>query len=241
MEKEKKKQLTNRDIPFNLTDEQYMLTLEDIVLYPISQRANEISSVGPDLSATTLSAQAQSEKRRYERQQQVLAKRNAQGANHVKRKKQHVTQEPPTMDGFDFWLTKKKKKKNGRFTFCMFLQNIKYLFVCMFLGGSIGNKDRIYYSLINPTIWLNYIRATDHIRRNDNVRGLILARYGGYGNQRYQVGFSGDVGHNWDLFSFEPYFTSTASNVGYGYWSHDIMFRSLFSLLVCLAFELLQI
>ena len=80
----------------------------------------------------------------------------------------------------------------------------------------------IYYSSINPTIWLDYIRVTNHIRRNENIRGFTLARYGGYGNQRYPVGFSGDVGHRWSTLAFEVYFSSTASNVLYG-WSHDIM------------------
>ena len=26
----------------------------------------------------------------------------------------------------------------------------------------------------------------------------------------------------WDSLDFQPYFTSTASNIGYGWWSHDI-------------------
>jgi alpha-glucosidase (family GH31 glycosyl hydrolase) len=76
----------------------------------------------------------------------------------------------------------------------------------------------------NPTIWLNKLRATDHIRRNENVRALILSRWGGLGNHRYQVGFSGDVQDlSWQSLAFQPYFSFTASNVGYGFWSHDIV------------------
>ena len=45
---------------------------------------------------------------------------------------------------------------------------------------------------------------------------------GGLGNHRYQVGFSGDATITWKSLEFQPYFTSTASNVLYGYWSHDI-------------------
>ena len=63
---------------------------------------------------------------------------------------------------------------------------------------------------------------TNTIRRNENIRGFTLGRFGGYGNQRYPVGFSGDVGHEWDTLAFEVYFSSTASNVGIA-WSHDIM------------------
>jgi len=44
------------------------------------------------------------------------------------------------------------------------------------------------------------------------------------GNHRYQVGFSGDVKTlSWENLAYQPYFSSTASNVGYGFWSHDIV------------------
>ena len=42
------------------------------------------------------------------------------------------------------------------------------------------------------------------------------------GSHRYPVGFSGDTIITWDSLAFQPYFTSTASNIGYGMWSHDI-------------------
>ncbi|HSG48861.1 MAG TPA: TIM-barrel domain-containing protein, partial [Longimicrobiales bacterium] len=44
----------------------------------------------------------------------------------------------------------------------------------------------------------------------------------GLGSHRYQVGFSGDAASTWDILKFEPEFTSTAANVLYGFWSHDI-------------------
>ena len=34
--------------------------------------------------------------------------------------------------------------------------------------------------------------------------------------------FSGDTVVTWESLRFQPYFTSTASNIGYGWWSHDI-------------------
>eukprot|EP01084_Bolivina_argentea_P023373 43597_1 len=84
-----------------------------------------------------------------------------------------------------------------------------------------GGKTGIYYSNINPTLLLNYVRTTDNVRKKYNKRGHVLSRYGGLGNQRYPHGFSGDVKHSWTSLAFQPYFTSTASNVAYG-WSHDI-------------------
>lgn len=53
---------------------------------------------------------------------------------------------------------------------------------------------------------------------------MVLARFGGLGNHRYQVGFSGDVKTlSWANLAYQPYFSSTASNVGFGFWSHDIV------------------
>lgn len=73
---------------------------------------------------------------------------------------------------------------------------------------------------VNPTWWLNYVHTSDMERRGK--RPLIFHRWGGLGNHRYQVGFSGDTVSVWDSLQFQPYFTATAANVGYAYWSHDI-------------------
>ncbi len=53
-------------------------------------------------------------------------------------------------------------------------------------------------------------------------RALTFSRYAGLGSHRYPVGFSGDSVISWDSLAFQPYFTATASNAGYGWWSHDI-------------------
>jgi len=74
---------------------------------------------------------------------------------------------------------------------------------------------------VNPTFYLNYVFFSDMERRNKK-RPLIFHRYGGLGNHRYQIGFSGDTLSTWNSLAFQPYFTATAANVGYGYWSHDI-------------------
>ncbi len=73
---------------------------------------------------------------------------------------------------------------------------------------------------VNPTWWLNYVHFTDMERRGK--RGLLFHRWGGLGNHRYEIGFSGDTISVWESLAFQPYFTATAANVGYGYWSHDI-------------------
>jgi len=79
-----------------------------------------------------------------------------------------------------------------------------------------GNKQ-------NPTFWLNHLRCTDRHRNGDPMRALVLARWGGMGMHRYQVGFSGDVAAlTWANMAYQPYFSATSANVGHGFWSHDI-------------------
>lgn len=74
---------------------------------------------------------------------------------------------------------------------------------------------------LSNTWWINYIFFSDMERRNQG-RPLLYHRWGGLGNHRYQIGFSGDAFVTWNSLNFQPYFNSTASNVLYGYWSHDI-------------------
>lgn len=73
---------------------------------------------------------------------------------------------------------------------------------------------------VTPTWWLNYVHFTDMERQGK--RPILMHRWGGLGNHRYQIGFSGDTISVWESLAFQPYFTATAANVGYGYWSHDI-------------------
>lgn len=74
---------------------------------------------------------------------------------------------------------------------------------------------------VNPTFYLNYVHYSDMERQN-KVRPLIFHRWGGLGNHRYQIGFSGDTHITWTALAYQPGFTATAANVGFGYWSHDI-------------------
>ena len=80
---------------------------------------------------------------------------------------------------------------------------------------------------LSNTFWLNYTFFNDKVRRGKSLgtaaeRPFIYHRWGGLGSHRYQIGFSGDCYDSWDVLRFLPYFTATSSNVGYGYWGHDI-------------------
>ncbi len=73
---------------------------------------------------------------------------------------------------------------------------------------------------IDPLWMLNHFHFLDNAR--DGKRPLTFSRYAGPGSHRYPVGFSGDALITWASLDFQPYFTATASNIGYGWWSHDI-------------------
>ena len=99
-------------------------------------------------------------------------------------------------------------------------------------GGAAGGISQASGLSQNPTIMLNHVRATDPWRRGSSARAMVLGRWGGLGNHRYQVGFSGDVlgprsapemGLTWRNLAYQPYFTWTAANVGFGFWSHDLV------------------
>ena len=78
---------------------------------------------------------------------------------------------------------------------------------------------------LDPLWWLNHLHFYDLGRElPDRVRKrpFIFSRWGGLGNHRYPIGFSGDTHVDWDSLNFQPTFTATAANVGYSWWSHDI-------------------
>ena len=67
--------------------------------------------------------------------------------------------------------------------------------------------------------------SLNHYHTLDNAvlhAPLLLSRYAGPGSHRYPLGFSGDTYMTWKTLAYLPYFTSTASNIGYTWWSHDI-------------------
>ena len=82
-----------------------------------------------------------------------------------------------------------------------------------------GKKSRL--AGLDPLWGLNHLHFQD-LTRDGRKRPFVFSRWGGLGNHRYPIGFSGDTIIEWSSLAFQPYFTSTAANVGYGWWSHDI-------------------
>lgn len=73
---------------------------------------------------------------------------------------------------------------------------------------------------LDPLWLLNHYHTLDANR--NGRKGLILSRYAGLGSHRYPLGFSGDTLVCWSSLKLQPYFTATAANAGYSWWSHDI-------------------
>lgn len=75
--------------------------------------------------------------------------------------------------------------------------------------------------IADPLWALNQQHYEDQVQTKGQD-ALILSRYAGPGSHRYPVGFSGDSVVSWASLAFQPYFTATATNIGYTWWSHDI-------------------
>ena len=81
------------------------------------------------------------------------------------------------------------------------------------------------YSLlkdIDPLWVLNHFHFLHSANKKLIEHPMIFSRYAGPGSHRYPVGFSGDTHTTWASLDAQPEFTAMASNIGYGWWSHDI-------------------
>lgn len=82
-----------------------------------------------------------------------------------------------------------------------------------------GRKSKV--PGLDPLWWLNHLHFHD-LGRDGRKRPFVFSRWGGLGNHRYPIGFSGDTIILWRSLAFQPRFTASAANVAYGWWSHDI-------------------
>lgn len=68
--------------------------------------------------------------------------------------------------------------------------------------------------------WLNELYY--NYSKQGNLRGAGFSRWGGWGDHRHPIQFSGDAMGNWDMLKFEVKLTTTSGNVGCFFWAHDI-------------------
>ncbi len=69
--------------------------------------------------------------------------------------------------------------------------------------------------------WLNqrYYRFSE---RDKARRGQIFSRWGGWGDHRHPIHFSGDTLANWEVLAFQVPFTLSSGNAGCFFWAHDV-------------------
>jgi alpha-glucosidase (family GH31 glycosyl hydrolase) len=91
---------------------------------------------------------------------------------------------------------------------------VDFWWIDMLEGIRSKHKD------LDPRWLINRYHYKDIAR--DGKRPLILSRYAGAGGHRYPLARSGDTAISWRVLKFQPYFTATASNIGFPFWSHDI-------------------
>ena len=115
-----------------------------------------------------------------------------------------IIHHPYEEDGVDFWWMDWQQGTN----YC-------WIHEANQPGEYLDPRERM-----DPLWMLNHLHILDISR--DGKRPMFFSRYAGPGSHRYPVGFSGDTHITWDSLDFQPYFTATASNIGYGWWSHDI-------------------
>lgn len=68
--------------------------------------------------------------------------------------------------------------------------------------------------------WLNEIFYRHSLR--NGKRGATYSRWGGWGDHRHPLHFSGDAYTNWDMLAFEIKLTIASGNAGCFFWAHDI-------------------
>ena len=84
------------------------------------------------------------------------------------------------------------------------------------------NLTSKYVDGLGETFWCNHVFYNDMRLNRPDRRPLIFHRWGGLGSHRYPIGFSGDSFTTYGTLAWQPFFTATASNVGFGYWGHDL-------------------
>lgn len=68
--------------------------------------------------------------------------------------------------------------------------------------------------------WLNELYYNDS--RHGGQRGAGFSRWGGWGDHRHPIQFSGDVGAAWNMLEYEVDMTTQSGNAGCFFWAHDI-------------------
>ncbi|MGB6603710.1 MAG: TIM-barrel domain-containing protein [Steroidobacteraceae bacterium] len=84
-----------------------------------------------------------------------------------------------------------------------------------------GGSGAVDMPGLNKQLWTNKV-FYDYSEQLTGRRGLILARYGDWGSERYPAYFTGDTYSQWPVLAYEIGFTARGGNVLVPYITHDI-------------------
>ena len=73
----------------------------------------------------------------------------------------------------------------------------------------------------NTSNLLNYYHFND-VKKDNNLRPLILGRPNTYAPHKYPIYYTGETIVGWNTLKLLPRFNSTSANLGLSWWSHDI-------------------
>lgn len=114
-----------------------------------------------------------------------------------------LSQKPPEFDPFS------KSMLNKLFQFAHSARDrdgVDFWWMDYFDEPTLGQLNKYYF---------------EHTSQNGK-RGQVLSRWGGWGDHRHPMQFSGDTDTDFEMLKFVIPFTSKAASVGAWYWSHDI-------------------
>jgi alpha-glucosidase (family GH31 glycosyl hydrolase) len=86
-------------------------------------------------------------------------------------------------------------------------------------------QDHIYNAVhgvpgLKHLPWLNHLYYQHSLR--GNRRGQAFSRWGGWGDHRNPIQFSGDTISTWEMLAFQIPFTALSGNAGCFFWAHDL-------------------
>lgn len=83
-----------------------------------------------------------------------------------------------------------------------------------------GDSAHIGSPLSNQ-FWTNKVYFDAAKKARPGKRAMVFSRCGGWGSQRYPIGFSGDTFSEWHVLKYLVPFTASGGNIGFHFWSND--------------------
>jgi len=74
---------------------------------------------------------------------------------------------------------------------------------------------------LSNQFWTNKVYFDAAKKARPGKRAMVFSRCGGWGSQRFPIGFSGDTHSEWHVLKYLVPFTASGGNIGFHFWSND--------------------